>query len=253
MIIAVIQARMGATRLPGKVLKEVAGVPLLKYQAERVRKSKLLDKVIVATSTLAIDTPIEDFCRLHKIDCFRGSETDVLDRYYQCASEYKADTIVRLTADCPLIDPTVIDATIKLFNEKQVDFAANTVPPETSKFPDGSDVEVFSMTALKRAHKEATQKSDREHVTFYFWKYNNGFKTAQLGYEGSFSGYRFTVDYPEDIEVVEFIIKELRQRNSFGLLKEIIGILDANPQVKAKNAKYHFGIGWEQSNNEKTN
>ena len=246
MIIAIIQARMGSTRLPGKVLKEVAGKPMLKCQIDRVRESKLLDKIIVATSTLEQDDVIEKFCTENGIECFRGSENDVLDRYYQCARSYGPDMIVRLTADCPLSDPMVIDAVIELFIDKKADYAANTVPPEKSKYPDGSDVEVFSMKALERAHREATSIKDKEHVTFYFWQNDNGFKTAQLDNDRDYSKYRFTVDYPEDLEVVEYIIKELKKRNSFGHLKEIIDIIDSNPEIKAKNSQYYFGIGWKK-------
>jgi len=237
---------MGSTRLPGKVLKEVAGEPMLKYQLDRVRRSTLLDKIIVATSTLKQDDVIEEFCIQNGIECFRGSQNDVLDRYYQCAKLHDPEMIVRLTADCPLSDPMVIDAVIKLFIDTNADYAANTVPPERSKYPDGSDVEVFGMKALERAHRDALNMKDREHVTFFFWKYDNGFKIVQLDNDKDYSQYRFTVDYAEDLEVVEYIIKELKKRNSFGYLKEIIDIIDSNPEVKAKNSKYYFGIGWKK-------
>lgn len=244
MIVAIIQARMGSKRLFGKVLKEVNGTPLLKYQVERVRKSQLLDNVVIATSNLDRDDEIESFCLNNKIECFRGSENDVLDRYYECAKKYRADVIVRLTADCPLIDPIIIDNIIYLYFEENIDFAANTVPPETSTFPDGSDVEVFSMEALERANREANDPKDREHVTFYFWKYNHGFKTVQLTQDQDWSRYRFTIDYPEDFDVIEFIINELLKNNSFGYLEDIIEILDSNPGIKEKNSQYYFGAGW---------
>ena len=237
MIVGVIQARMGSARLPGKILKKVNGVALLGYQVERVRKSRLLDKVVVATSILDKDDIVEKFCKKNNIECFRGSENDVLSRYYECAQKYNAAIVVRLTADCPLSDPKIIDDTIKFYVDTKVDYAANTVPPETNKYPDGFDVEVFSMKALKKAYEKANDSHDREHVTFYFWKYNNGFKTAQLYNSNNYSKYRLTVDYPEDFEVVEFVIKELKKRNSFGHLNEIIEIIDANPDIKAKNSK----------------
>lgn len=246
MVVAIIQARMGGRRSPGKVLKEVDGIPLLKYEIDRVKKSNLLDKIVVATSNLDRNDIIENFCKINDIECFRGSEDDVLDRYYQCAKKYKAEVIVRLTADCPLLDPEVIDNTIGLLMDNNADFSANTVPPESSKYPGGSDVEVFSMKALERAHRECKDVHDREHVTFYFWKYDNSFKTTQLDYDKNFSNYRFTVDYPEDLEVVEFVIKELKKRGTFGHLKEIIDILESNPEVKEKNSRYYFGIGWKK-------
>lgn len=246
MIAAIIQARMGSTRLPGKVLKDVNGKPLLMYQVERVRASKLLDKVIVATSTLSKDDLISDFCKRNNIDCFRGSENDVLSRYYECAKEFQADIVVRLTADCPLSDPIVIDDVISLFQKEKADYAANTAPPKTTRFPDGSDVEVFSMQVLERAFIECKDIHDREHVTFYFWRYGNNFKTVQLTQNVDWSGYRFTVDYPEDFEVVEYVFQELEKRGSFGHLPEIIDIIDAAPEIKAKNAMHHFREGWKK-------
>lgn len=245
MIVAIIQARIGSKRLPGKALKEVDGVPLLKYQIERVKKSRLLDRIVVATTRSDKDDVIDEFCRANHVECFRGPENDVLDRYFQCAKEYNADTIVRLTSDCPLSDPDIIDAVIAYFQKESADFAANTVPLETATFPDGSDVEVFSMAALERAHREAKDDSDREHVTFYFWKNNHGFKNVQLRKKEDWSHYRFTVDYAEDFEVVVFIMRELKKRNLFGHLDELIRIIDSNPQIKAKNARYYSGIGWE--------
>jgi len=246
MTIAIIQARMGSTRLPGKVLREINGIPMLKHQIDRVEKSKDLDDIVVATSTLSKDDPIAEFCRKNNIRCFRGSEDDVLDRYYRCAKEYSADIIVRLTADCPLLDPALIDKTIVLLKESKADFAANTVPPDSSKYPNGSDVEVFSMSALERAHKECADPHDREHVTFYFWKYDNGFRTAQLQGRKDLSQYRITVDYPEDLEVVEYIFKEIERRGIFGNLEDIIEIIDARPEMRMKNSHYDFTAGWKR-------
>jgi spore coat polysaccharide biosynthesis protein SpsF len=243
-VVAIIQARMGSTRLPGKVLMEVDGVPLLEIMLSRVVKSELLDQVVIATSTLPNDDKIIEFCQKKNFECFRGSEEDVLSRYFECANKYKADIVVRLTADCPLIDPQIIDKVINHYLEKNVDYNANTIPSEKSTFPDGSDVEVFSLDALERAYKEAKDPKDREHVTFYFWKYNNNFTKAQLSQNSDWSNYRFTVDYPEDFEVVEFIIKELTKRKSFGHLKEVIEILEINPDIKNINSSYSFGQGW---------
>ena len=248
MIAAIIQARMGSTRLPGKVLMDLNGIPMLQYQVDRVVKSKLIEQVVVATSTLPQDDEIATFCKKNNIAFFRGSENDVLSRYYEASVEYKADIIVRLTADCPLIDPAVIDMTIGLFTKNSLDYSVNTVPPATSCFPDGSDVEVFSIQALERANQEATSKEDREHVTFYFWKSEekDTFKIAQLGNHENWSKYRFTVDYPEDYEVVLKIDQELKKRNQFGTLEEIINILKEHPEIVDLNSKYYFGIGWNK-------
>ena len=144
-----------------------------------------------------------------------------------------------------LIDPLIIDNVINLYIRSNANYSANTVPPETSTFPDGSDVEVFSFKSLEKAHREADDPHDKEHVTFYFWKYNHGFLTTQLAQEKDWSKYRFTVDYPEDFDVVEFIFRKLKNRKSFGHLDEIVNIIDTNPKIMQKNAKYYFGIGWE--------
>lgn len=245
--VAIIQARMGSTRLPGKVLKEVNNTSLLKYQIDRIKHATVIDQLVIATSKSEKDDVIVKFCRAHDIECFRGSEDDVLERYYECAKQYDADIIIRISADCPLIDPQIIDKVIQFYQESKVDYVSNDVPPETRKGPTGSHVEVFSMKALDRAFREAVDLNDREHVTFYFWKYDHGFSTAQLLQECDWSEYRFTVDYPEDFEVVKYVIEELGKRNSFGHLNEIVEIIRSNPEIKKKNAHYYYGIGWEKN------
>lgn len=247
MVVAIIQARLGSSRLPGKVLKEVTGQPLLKIMVDRVLKANLVTKVVVATTSLVSDAPIVEFCKNNLIEVFCGDENDVLSRYYACARFYKAHTIVRLTADCPLIDPAIIDKTVKQFLSDSVDYCANTVPPETTTFPDGSDVEVFSFDAIERAYNEAAKECDREHVTFYFWKYGHAFKTSQVKNASDFSSYRFTVDYPEDFQVVTLLIETLKQNSQFGDLSEIVAILQNNEEIRQLNAHYFPGIGWGQS------
>lgn len=245
MIILIIQARMGSTRLPGKVLKEVNGKPLLHYQIKRVLKSKLVDKIIVATSIMKADDVIENFCNNNKIECFRGSENDVLSRYYECAVKYNATVIVRLTADCPLSDPNIIDAVIKKLKDDKVEYCANTVPVESATFPDGMDVEVFTFASLRKAYKEVQDPHFREHVTFQFWQ-TDDYKSSQYISKENFSNYRITVDYVEDYEVVKFIFHELEKRNSFGHLDEIIEILEENKEIKKLNEHYFFGQGWRK-------
>ena len=193
MIIAVIQARMGSTRLPGKVLMEVNDRPLLAYQLDRILKSRKLDIVVVATSDLEKDDAIEHFCKDYGVDCYRGSENDVMSRYYDCAKLYNYNTVVRMTADCPLIDPEIIDAVVQKFEDDNVDYCGNTVPPETSKFPDGADVEVFNMNALEKANAEITGEHLREHVTFQFWQDQN-YTSSQYTQDKDWSNYRITVD-----------------------------------------------------------
>jgi len=244
-VIAIIQARIGSTRLPGKVLMEVNGRPLLAYQLDRISKSKKLDKVVVATSTLEKDNAIENFCKDYGVDCYRGSENDVMSRYYECCKQYNPDTVVRMTADCPLIDPEIIDKVVQKFKDDNVDYCANTVPPEKSKFPDGSDIEVFSMKALEMANTEVQDEHRREHVTFQFWQDLN-YTSSQYIQNKDWSNYRITVDYPEDFEVVRCILNVLNKKRTFGNLGEIISIIDSNQEIKAKNAKYYFGQGWKK-------
>lgn len=247
MIGAIIQARMGSSRLPGKVLKNVDGMTLLEYQISRIKKSKNINKIIVATTINNIDDEIVDFCKNKDIGYFRGSENDVLSRYYECAKLNKIETIVRITADCPLIDPIIIDKVIDLFRTENADYASNTVPPDTSMWPDGSDIEVFSANSLELANNQAVLAEEREHVTFFFWKNStNKFKTSQLKNKFNWSGYRFTIDYKEDFEVFKFLKKEINRREIFGTTGEVINILDENPKIRDLNNKYYFGIGWSK-------
>ena len=246
MITAIIQARMGATRLPGKVLKILNNKSLLEFQLERIKLSERIQEIIVATTNESADDEIASLCNRRGIKVFRGSQNDVLSRYYHCAKENNASTIVRLTADCPLIDPKVIDAVIDLYFSKKVDYAANTVPPETSYWPDGSDVEVFSFQALKKANEETTDISFREHVTFYFWKDTNKFLSVQLDNKQDWSNYRFTLDYPEDYEVIKLINDELLRKKLFGHIDQIIDILVSKPEIAEINKAFYFGIGWKQ-------
>ena len=245
MVIAIIQARMGSTRLPGKVLMEVNDRPLLAYQLDRISKSKKLDKIVIATSILEKDDVIENFCKEYGVDCYRGSENDVMSRYYECAKKYNPDTVVRMTADCPLIDPEIIDKVVQKFECDNVDYCGNTVPPESSRFPDGSDVEVFSMKALERSNVEVKDTRLREHVTFQFWQDKN-YTSNQYTQEKNWSKYRITVDYSEDFEVVEYVFSELKVKKIFGSLDEIIKIIDNNQEIKEKNSQYFFGQGWDK-------
>ena len=245
MVVAIIQARMGSTRLPGKVLMEIDSKPLLAYQLDRISKSKKIDKVVIATSVLERDNIIESFCKSYGVDCFRGSENDVLERYYNCAKQHNANTVVRMTADCPLSDPVIIDGVIQKFIDDNVDFCANTVPVETSEFPDGVDVEVFSMTALEKANKEVSDKHYREHVTFQFWQ-TDRYTSSQFKQKTNLSDYRLAVDYPEDFELVRYVLGEIKSKRIFGNLKELVDIIDNNKEIKELNSKYYFGQGWDK-------
>tara|TARA_B110000114_G_scaffold164401_1_gene183902 strand:+ start:336 stop:1067 length:732 start_codon:yes stop_codon:yes gene_type:complete len=243
MIIAIVQARMGSSRLPKKVLMDIEGTSSLKFMIDRVKKSTLIDKIIVATTNDERDDEIVEFCNDNNILCFRGSENDVLDRYYQSAKKYEATTVVRLTSDCPLIDPDLIDETINLFLKEKADYASNAVPPDKKKYPDGSDVEVFSFDALQRSWIETTDIKDREHVTFYMWNKGKDFKTKMLENTCDWGKYRITVDYKEDLDLVRKIVKKLKDNNLIGSTKEIIEIIDAEKLFNI-NSMHNWGANW---------
>lgn len=247
MVTAIIQARMGSTRFPGKVLKMVRGRPLLSYQLERIRKSSMVEQVVVATTVSPQDEEIEKFCKEEKLNYIRGSQEDVLARFYQAAKEFKAKIIVRLTADCPLIDPGLIDEAVDFYknNTDLYDYAANTVPPP-STFPDGMDVEVFSFSVLERAFLEARLPSEREHVTFYLWK-TGKFRTYQIKRSPDYSQYRFTVDYPQDFEVVSEILEQLYPKNNFFTMEDAVGFVNARRHLLEKQKGIERNSGWEKS------
>ena len=182
---------------------------------ERALLAKKVDKIVIATTKKKVDKEIIKFCKKYNFDYFCGSEDDVLKRYYDCNLKYGGDTIIRITSDCPLVDPAVIDNTIDIFNKKKADYAANTIPPDTRRWPDGSDVEVFSKRALFEAFKKA-KGNHREHVTFYFWQSNHRFRTVQLDNKYNWSRYRYTLDYEEDLIRLKKIIKILDDKKIKG-------------------------------------
>ena len=245
MKLIIIQARMGSKRLPGKVLRKINNRPLLGYQIERVKLAKNYDNLVVATTELEKDKLIVEYCKKNKVDFFLGDENNVLKRFYKCALFYNAKTIIRLTADCPLVDSRVIDRVIDLYEKHKVDYAANTIPPNTRKWPDGSDVEVFSFRALKEAFEKVKSLPDKEHVTFYIWK-NSKFKTIQLDNNVNWSKFRYTVDYEEDFLLVKKILKEIKQKKIIGTTAEIVNLIKKKFDVNIKKKELEFGYGWKQ-------
>ena len=168
-----------------------------------------------------------------------------MKRYYDCAKQYSPEVVVRMTADCPLVDPEVIDSVIHQFESDNVDYCANTVPPETSTFPDGSDVEVFSMRSLEKANESILNSDFREHVTFQFWQ-DKSYSSSQYTSEEDFSRYRITVDYPEDLIAISHVIRKLNERSELGTTKEIVKVLEDYPDIYNLNSQYWFGIGWKK-------
>ena len=250
----IIQARMGSTRLPGKVLKTVSpnsNITLLEYMVNRVNKSKLIDRVVVATSTNKIDDPVSDLVkdRLFNTKVFRGSENDVLSRFYECAMDNNFDIIVRLTADCPFIDPDVIDKCIISHVESGADYTSNTCPPSESLYPDGSDIEVFGFNTLATTNSYAATKESREHVTFFMWKNSKMFKTKLIkDLDEDLSSFRYTIDYPEDLEVFRLIYTELERKGIFGHTADIVSELKDNKSIRDLNSFHFAGEGWEKYN-----
>lgn len=235
-VVAIIQARMGSSRLPGKVLRDIHGKPMLAWVVERTRKASSVSEVMVATTSDPSDDMIEQVCRQMNVPCFRGNIYDVLDRYYQAAREAQADVIVRITADCPLIDAGLIDMVVQRFLEEKVDFAANRLPPPYQRtYPIGLDVEVVSFTALQRAWQEAREKHEREHVLPYLYESPGRFKTLMVDHETDLGSYRWTVDTFEDLEFIQKLFTLLPDTENFTWL-DVLKIVEKNPQLSEINA-----------------
>ena len=229
------QARMTSTRLPGKVLKKIAGKSLLEYQIERLSRSRIADEIVIATTTNETDLPIVELCERLNVCYHRGSEADVLSRYYDAAIKFKADIVVRVTSDCPVIDPMVIDSVISYFLEKypDVDYISNT---QERSFPRGMDTEVFSIQALTEAFNEAITKPDREHVTPYIRYHSDRFKLEGLAYHENQGSHRWTVDTEEDLSFVSKIIDALYPEKVDFTLEDILNLLEKNPEWAKINA-----------------
>lgn len=227
-VVAIIQARMGSTRLPGKILKEVNGKPLLSYQLERLQSARLIDEIVIATTIEKQDDLIEAFCERKEVSFYRGSEFDVLARYYETAVKFKADVIVRITSDCPIIDPLVVDKTIKYFLDHQssYDYISNTIE---RTYPRGLDTEVFSFEALKRAYLEASLERDREHVTAYFYTNPDRFRIGSIKNGVDHSKYRWTVDTEQDFKLIKLLINHLYNKNPKFTMEDALNLMEQNP------------------------
>jgi spore coat polysaccharide biosynthesis protein SpsF len=233
-IVAIVQARMGSTRLPGKVLMDLGGSTVLARVVARLLRSRLIHQVVVATTTSSADDSIVSGCRSLCVPCFRGSEDDVLGRYYDAAQEYGAQAVVRVTADCPIIDPEIVDRTIAFFHEKNADYAANDVP---RTFPRGLDTEVFTVSSLKLAWEQAREPYQREHVTPYFYEHPEIFRIASLIGEGEGTRYRWTLDTESDLKLLRAIYLKFLNQDAFGCA-DVLALLQREPELGDLN----FGI-----------
>jgi spore coat polysaccharide biosynthesis protein SpsF len=245
-VFAIIQARTGSTRLPGKVLLKVCGKTLLQHQLERVKRATSLDGVVVATTDHDRDTPIADIAKYCGVDVFRGSEHDVLDRYARAASQAGADVIVRITADCPCLDPKIIDLVVQYYlgNTDLFAYVSNVRPPT---FPDGMDVEVFSREALDVSAREAQLPSEREHVTSYIAKHSDRFRIGNVQNDADFSAYRLTVDELSDWELVRRVFEVFGPNAADFSMKDIIDLLTQRPELVMLNKHIASNEGYQKS------
>jgi spore coat polysaccharide biosynthesis protein SpsF len=229
-LVAIIQARMGSTRLPGKVLRDICGKPMLRHVVERTRAVRLVDEIVVATSVEPGDDAVASFCHEHGYACFRGSEMDVLDRYCHAARECNADAIVRITSDCPLIDPEVSSRTVRAFLEQQPDYASNSL---VRTYPRGLDTEVIASDALERARRAASLPYQRVHVTPYIYQNPREFRILSVTAETDYSGYRWTVDTPEDLDFVRTVYSMMEA--DFVSWSDVLALLERNPEITEIN------------------
>jgi spore coat polysaccharide biosynthesis protein SpsF len=245
-IVAIIQARMGSTRLPGKVLMDVCGKPILEHVIERTKKCKEIDSIVVATTNRVEDKVIIKLAKKCKTKSFTGSEKDVLDRYYQAAKKFNANIIVRITADCPLIDSLVIDKVVKyhLENQREVDY---TTKPRA--YPEGLDVEVFSFEILKKAWKEAKKPSEREHVTPYILNHPEIFYLSELSNDinNDFSSMHWSVDEEQDLKFVKKIYKKLYKDGEIFYMEDVLKLLKEQPELMEINKGFTGYEGYQKS------
>lgn len=229
-IIVIIQARMGSTRLPGKVLEDIEGKPMLWHVIERVRTSKTIDDIVVATTINPEDDQIERFCRNNNIQFYRGSESNVLDRYYQAAKQVAPDCVVRITSDCPLIDPEVINKVVFTYlnNKGSLDGATNIIE---RTYPRGLDAELFTFEALKKVWLEAIEDYHKEHVTVYFYEKSDKFRMASVKNDNDLSNLRWTVDEDKDLKFVREVYRWLYKRKKIFLMDDILNLLNKRPEL----------------------
>lgn len=227
-ICVIVQARMGSTRLPGKIMKEILGKPLFIHVLERVKRMKTKDNIIIATTTLKEDNTIAETVKDYDrtITLYRGSSQDVLDRYYRAAICYEVDTIVRITSDDPLIDPKISDMVVETFLKNCCDYCCNNMP---RTYPYGLDTEVFSFESLERTWKEAHAPHEREHVTPYMRENPDTFRLLNVQHTRDLSNLRWSVDYPEDLTFVTEVYKRLYPQKPIFSMEDILDVLDKEP------------------------
>lgn len=244
MITTVLQARFSSSRLPGKVLKEILGRPVLALQIERMKRARHMQDLVVATSTQAEDAAIEALCKKLGIVCCRGALDDVLDRFYQAVVATRPDHVIRVTGDCPLIDPAVVDAVVDFHLAGGYDYTSNTLEP---RFPDGLDVEVFRFSCLEQAWNEATLTSQREHVTPFLYQNPQRYRLGSFKNATDLSHLRWTVDTQEDFNFIQEVFCRLYAAYPKFKMQDVLDLLENTPELQQLNAMYHRNEGYEKS------
>ena len=233
---AIIQARMGSTRLPGKVMKDLKGKPVLWHVIKRVKQAENIDQIIIATTTHKRDTIIFEKAKEWGVNAYQGSEEDVLARYYEAANKYEIDTVIRITSDCPLVDPQVIDEIVEYYNNDEYTLVTNAGSDLNNRtYPRGLDTEVFSFEVLEKAYNKAEKKYQREHVTPYI--YENYDDIYYYKSNKDLSNYRLTLDTKEDFKLIKVLYDKLYNGNHDFYLNEIIKVLNKNKELLKINQK----------------
>ena len=243
-ILIISQARYASTRLPGKVLLTIRNKPLLWYLLKRLELVKTPNLIIIATSTSDSNKPLMDYLRELKINYYAGDEIDVLDRFYQTAKHYNGEIIVRITADCPLMDSTLIDRGLEIFLKNNFDYLSNVHPPT---FPDGYDIEIFTFKALETSWKNAKLNSEREHVTPFIYNNPKIFSIENFQNDKDISNIRLTVDTKKDFILISKIIENFHDRWTKFDLKDVITFINQNPHLLKINAQYERNEGYFKS------
>jgi spore coat polysaccharide biosynthesis protein SpsF len=243
-ILGILQARVSSARLPGKVLRPLLGKAMIARQLERLRRARRMDRLVLATSAEPSDDALASLCADEGIDCFRGSLDDVLDRFYRAAQPHHPDAIVRLTGDCPLADPTLIDQLVSFFLDGSYDYASNCLEPT---FPDGLDAEILRMSCLERAWAQATLPSEREHVTAFIHQRPDAFRLGSLTGARDLSALRWTVDEPADFELVTTIYEALYPGNPEFTTDDVLALLARRSELVSLNAGIARNEGYRLS------
>lgn len=249
-VTAIIQARMCSSRLPEKIIKKINGGTVLDYVIKQTCASKYVENIIIATTKSYFDNKIVNYCKKNKIDVFRGKTNDVLDRYYQCAKKYDCDPVLRVSSDCPLIDPEIIDKVIEKFFQGKFDYVSNNFEGSKNSlcnFPQGMVVEISSRQALEKAWKNAKKPSEREHVFPYIQFHPKLFKNKAIKNYENLSFIRCTIDHPEDLKFVKEIVKRLPKNIEIIKINHIKKIVNSNPEIVKINNWIDFEEGYKKS------